>query len=605
MSSEVSLEKATQDAVQRLGEMHSKLKFEELLAYATEVCLRNAPDYTSLENTPQTVDERIVSNLGLRGVRAAIEVAEGYVFLDNEDDVSPDEEPLPDAPEGKYYINLDSPVHHPRHWSTALDHEIITKTQKFGEALLTEAFTVLGTDVYQKIATLQSAETADEQMDVIEWMDARLTTLAHSGIAADDEITEEHFYHPVRLSPKMTGIYPDNALTPTCLAVSIIASSFFEQAGMSTLHVGVNESGNEKTIGTGIFLTGRALSIHKEKYGVELGAPSQTAALRVLAKLIETHKREDAQHAAVLVQLADNRWVQFDPNYQATRVIRDTPTNDHISKSYRLLHELKETAPGLELSSILPGDATASEILDTIFEHQLPEVIALIRERAAALLASGNDESLPQTIYNECFYPFFRYSHEDAYLTAFQDAALAANIRVVSVDMVEPELQNKFYDMFERYVLWGDSIETFQQKITTDPQYARNRVEDIVALPLMTAVAIAKSEAEDPTPWYTHHKLDIGLPATRIGFAALSDFAVYDSDSDLPDSFWMSHWPGNTAVIEHLSQESFSETDKNIVFDNVAYYDTHPFTSTKNHEIIKSFLDNNREESQDGETNEG
>jgi len=600
MSPEASLDEQNDSALQRLGEMSSKLHFEELLKYATEVCLSKPPDYAAIQQAPTSPEAAVVAKLGLRGLRAAVEISTEYVFVGpRKEDIEPQDLTAPK--DDIFFVNLDSPFIYPETWSDPLDIDIINKVRTFGEQLLAEAYRGLGADVYLKIDELKAAQTPAEQMSVIHWLDRRIVKMTNNisspgNDSVEDDAENKHFYHPARLSPKLTGIYPKNSLTPTCLSISIIAASFFEQAGLNTLHAGVNESGSEKTIGTGIVLTAKTLDDFNDKYSLNLADPTKSAISSVKQKLIDTYKREDAQHAATLVQLMDGQWVQFDPNYSATHLIEEDLSNKVLIKTFGLLDEFRDIAPGLELTTILSGSITSSEMFEDIFEQQDANIIASLKVTARELLLSTSSESIPQAIFDTCVLPFYQQVVDDEYLTLLQEAVTGDRIWSLFTDDYESILQERFYGMFERYVLWGDSIDTFTARVKTDEGYLQNRIDDIIALPFMIAVAVGKKDAEENTPWYTHYKLDIGLPATRIGYAVLSDFAAYDETSALPDSFWMSYWAGNVSVIEHLQQESFSRCDKNVVAANAIYYDIHPFTSTKNYEIIKSFLADNREE---------
>lgn len=608
MSYEPSFEQRTDAVVNRLGELTAKLRFDELVEYATEVCLRKPPDYDAPPTKESGKDRDVVLYLGLRGLRSAVELAEKYISAppspeeendedEDEDETAEEYEDEDDKPKS-FRVDYTSPMLYPETWSTQLDPDIINKATKFGESLIAEAYAVLGHDVYQKIEELKSAQTVKDQMDIIMWLDRRIHKMTRDPKAdqESDESEEKHFYHPMRLSPKLIGTYPNHALRPTCLSVSIIADSFFEKAGLKTLHAGVNESGSEKTIGAGIFLAMKTLSSFEERYNIKFADPALAAIKNVAKRLITTHKREDAQHSAIYVQLIDGNWAQFDPNYLATFAVQEESANEQLTKTDQILNEFEDIAPGLEISTMLLGSMPAAEILENIFDEQRPEYLAAHAVKAREILTSLGNESIPQAIYEQCFLPFFNTSTDNDYLALLLDAANSARIFSEYTDKPELEIQEKFYEMFERYVLWGDSLENFLRRVREDSEYLNNRIEDIVALPFMVAISIAKSEAEEGTPSYTHHKLDIGLPAPRIGFSALSDFAAYDDESELPNSFWISYWPGNASVISHIFKEPFSDSDRILTRANAISYHMHPFTSTKNYEIIKSFLEANREE---------
>lgn len=596
MSTEASFEDLTEGAVQRLGEMHSKIAFDELLDYATEVCIKQHIDYTPEKQPELDTEKDVVMWLGLRGVRAAIELSEEYTRMSHyeEEDEPESGERLQNT--NLIRVDLDTPFKNPLDWSTPLDHEVLLKTERFGKALTDEAYMTLGTDVFEKIHALQDAKSSDEQLKVIRWLDRRIKKMRDKlDTRSDDE--SRHFYHPARLSPKLIGVYPNHELAPTCLSISVIAASFFEKAGLATLHAGVNESGSEKNVTAGISLIHDLLEVHQSAFNVQLSEASINAIHSVLNKLKEASTREDAQHAAVYTQLLDGKWVQFDPNYQATFRIETTDTNEQLSKAYTNLKEMNSVAPGLEISAILPDLAPSAELFQSAFEEQESVATQLMHAAAKYILTSQPHESVQQLIYNTCFEPFFNTSADkNTYLQLVHNAIAAHETLLGHTDIPEPTLLNAFYKTFERYVLWGDSLETFIDRIQTDEQYRNNRIDDIVALPFMAAVSIAKTEAEQGSPWFAHLKLDLGLPSHRIGFSVLNDFAAYDNESEITDSFWMSHWSGNVSVIEHMDKESASTIERTRKFANAAYYDIHPFTSDKKYEIIKSFLDATEEE---------
>lgn len=596
MASEASFEQKVDNNIHRLGEMVSKVHFDELLEYASAVCLYRSPDYTKTETRPNgdTPEQQTIAWLGLRGLRSALEVSHKYILPTvEEEEVGDDEE----ASSKIVHVSIDFPLKYPDLLSDPLNMETVAQVGMFGEELLREAYRTLGNDVDKKILELQQAATPEAQLEVIDWLDKRLQKMTRRETTSVQPVPSEHFYFPIRLSPKFIGTYPEHNVPPTCLGVSIIANSFFIQSGMKTLHAGVNEAGHEKMIDTAIQLAD-AMPRFVEKYGIEMSDRHEQSIASLRQKLSETLTRADAQHAAVLVQLNDDRWVQFDPNYRATELVYGS-SNNELTKTAALLDDFKDIAPGLELAVFLPGDMTVSEMLMEFLEKQTPAVMEVLRKHIPRILDTLSDEAIPAAIFETCLLPFYH-----AYENNHSLMSLAFLITGIEVDTSfsqgrETLLENNFYEMFQKYVLWGDSLEIFQDRLRTDASYRDNRINDILALPFMTALAAAKQEAEAPPNWFTHRKLDIGLPAHRVGWAVLNDFDAYD-DSALPDGFWMSYWPGNVSVIEHLGKEPFSNVEEQITYANALYYDIHPFTSNKNSGILEAFLDTREKENTDG-----
>lgn len=589
-------EKLEQRLAQSLAEKHSKLIFSDLLEFASDVCLSRPT--AKLESVDISHERNVVNAIGTRGVRTALEILNPNIRLagfqrratKKSGDEATDDGSLPPM------MELDTPLLYPDLFSTSLDASIQDEIREFGVSLLEESYTVLGEDVYEKIAIISQAKTADEQMEVVNWLDERLLKMVREEKDEDESDEpyvrpeDEFSYQAYRLSPKVIGTYPNTTERPTCLGVSIIAASFFKQAGIPTLHAGVNMSGDEMTVFTGYQFTSSIAVKAKAQLGISLPEPSEDAVTRTAKKMRDQMTRNDAQHAAVYAKLIDGSWTQFDPNYLATLHLSGEPVTEFLSQSYDDLENIAPYAPGVELASptidrLSPVSMTLEDLIANIPKAQFDT----LRTRATTLFETLSEDALVETIYNECIRPFFISDDFDEDLQGELRYLEVIKRDIPNTEERESILKTSFYAVLEKYVLWGASPEEFINKLRTDESYRADRIEDLTSLPLMVMVAAVKTEAEDFTPWYNHLLIEFGQPEYRIGAAVLSDFSLY-YDFPLPPSFWMSYWPGNVSVVEHLVGDVSLYSDYAKSFNNALYYQMHPFTSFKNSGIVESFL---------------
>lgn len=607
MNAEPTPEERFDGALSRLSSKVSKVRFDELIAYATNACLKVEPDYYYPESE-LTVEQKIVDDLGVRGVKAAMELSHGHMLH------TPEKTPK-DLEENAVRIDLMLPVTHPWLVSMPISREVLYKAERFGEGLLQEAYKVLGQDVYAKIAELKQATTPEEQIEVVEWLDARIKQMTSSkktiDAQDDEEETNRKFYHPVRLSPKIIGVYPEHNLRPTCLSISIIASSFFEKAGLTTMHAAVNESSIDKSTGNALRLLEKILTKHAKKLSIPFSDKSTQAIQSVALKAHRSYVAEEAQHAAVYAQLLDQTWVQFDPNFHSTGDI--TPelkdVNQKLTDVYNQLDGIRELAPGIEISTLLLSNVDLTEVITILLDSKTEKDVALIRERSERALSNMPNEAVQAWFYEQCVRPFFSETDSPLLLEAFRYLD-EATTRHAGSAVATPVLEDLYYEMFNKYVLWGDSLEEFMRRVKIDSSYRQHRADDIACLPFMISVALAKKVAEERTGDHIHRKVELGLPASRIGLAALNDFAVYSED-DISLGFWMSHWSGGTSVTQHYDKEATSDDEARLQYVNTAHYLVHPFTNNRNSEIIESFLathphsNTDKKENEDGNQQEG
>lgn len=574
-----ALEVGTEDAIYAAEQKVALLRFDELVDLASEVCLKqpldlvNKPEITQPET--ELTSRTLIDQLGARGLRAAIELTGDYIG----------EALAPSDTQDEDVIRLDTPIKYPYLWEDGLDRGVVDKATAFGEALIAQSFKVLGQDAYEKADQLKKAQTVDEQMAHIMWLHHRLDILAHDGMEDVQSDPFRHLYNPIRLSPKALGTYPNQRTQPTCLGVSILATSFLQRAGLNVLNAGVNISGNEKPISM-TFALALDMQSQLQRYNLTIPEPVKKA-VDTFAQLTRlTLGKDDAQHVATYTQLIDGQWAQIDPNYDATYIIKETVSGESLTKSAQSLNDFKAVAPNLELSAVLPGFETSSELVLNIIDMQDPAIIDSMRSAAQDLFDGVNDVS-PQAILDKIVMPFFTVSHGNNSLKYSQDLLIETD-----EDDGENIVEFFFHRSFQRYVLWGEQFDAFTSRMQRDPSYRAERIDDVMRLPFMIGMSIAKDESEGGTPWFNHFMVDLGLPAARIGMAVLSDFALY-TESELPGSFWMRNWPGNVAVLEHLDLERAGKKGPESKYqtNNLNYYRLHPFTSTKNRGIINEFHD--------------
>jgi hypothetical protein len=569
---------------QELAKRNAQLIFNDLFSFASDICL----DYTpAFEHTTPLNPERIVINsFGTRGLRTALEMRSPRNKLSTfmlPSTSSEDDE--------KDYITLETPLREPRLFSTELDASIQDKITAFGEALIDESYKSLGEDVEEKITALTNATNVVEQEKVIDWLDDRLTTIVRrSDNEAPDDTENEFAYQPYRLSPKVIGVYPAMNERPTCLGVSIIATSFFKKAGMETLHAGVNMSGDEMTVFTGFNFVSTTTSTAHALFEQELAPPAKKAVDNTVLNMHKSMTQNAPQHAAVFTRLIDGSWMQFDPNYVATNRIQKGDMTDVLDNTLQELDALSAVAPGTEISVLTDDDTIfpLSFVSQIMMSALSKEQFATLRATATSTLETMSDEAILETLYQECILPFFKPENASEEQGVYL-GLVSLTTPIKNTERSETMIRAAFDTTLRKYVMWDEMPETFLNKIRTDTSYRQNRIDDITNLPILMMIAMVKAEAEEFTPWYSHFMLDIGKPEYRIGATVLSDFALY-YDFPLPPSFWMSYWPGNAGVVEHLVGDMDLKSDRAMSLNNAAYHHLHPFTSFKNNGIIKSFL---------------
>lgn len=565
----------------RIESLANPILFEELLELASDICFGRQLSFIAKDKVV-TPESDIVATLGMRGLRTALDMISPGVVVDQpefeggrtggEEDTTTE------------YIWLDSPMRNSKEFDDKPDADIVDKVQQFGEALLADAYKVLGQDVFQKIREFKNATTDEEQFMVAAWLDQRLSELTynHKGLLkSEDDAVNDILYHPIRLSPKVLGVYPHHALAPTCLSISVITSSFFEQASADHLHAGVMMSEIEH----------RMALLHNlaEDAADHLVSSSSDVSDEVLQSLRassaqsrERFNRDQGYHAANYVKLISGRWMQVDSNFNATTPIFLDEHNERISHAYKDIKEFSAVAPGLERSIPLGVESLISTFADML------KIIKPLRDEEIAQIEQvllHEDESIIQKIHTIYF------ARDDDVVSADREKSTDDELtkNIMSILSREP-----FNNLFVKYVLWGEPIEMVQEQCRKDSAYLARRINDINNLMplLVTAAGIEYSNLQNASndKYPAHALIEVGNPAHRIGFAVLSDIALY-LDNRLPPSFWLKNWNSLVPLTETIPEnaDTISLSEQTLLANLGAVYGGTHFAYTKSHDIIAKF----------------
>lgn len=575
--SETSERQPTLDGydVRRIESLTAPMLFDELLQLASEVCLHRPLEFKPRD---EVVDSQaaIVAKLGLGGLRAAIDISRGRDWpitpLREDDESSEDTD----------FIQLDSPLREPKAYSDEVDLDILDKARQFGEALLDEAYKTLGQDVYQKLVEFRAAQTDTEQLKVIEWLDKRLAQMTDKqrGFAEDTQ-DGASYYHPIRLAPQAIGRYPDHNYNPTCLGVSVIAASFFEQAGADHMHGGVMESRLERYLNDTSELMLEVAESYPQHYEVELPAVLNAGLEK---KAIDTAVRmitDGGYHAASYVRLKSGDWCQVDSNYNASGVVQADTNNQELTDRFGELQSFASVAPGLELTAGMGMSTLSLWLRDWLkggSSADLPD-----QNEITQFLLETEHESLPELIKQRFITPFF---------TGERAGVGPLHQKIINELSGHAIYEDAFYTAFEKYVLWGESPGAMLARCASDSAYLACRTEDIRALPLVVAASTGLNLVNYHAGDFgqeNHSTVEVGLPAARVGMAVLSDFAMY-CDDRLPASFWLTHWPSYVPMTETVDDASRSSAQDSILSNKLNWLTHVNLKYIKSHVIVQSFL---------------
>lgn len=584
--------------------------FYELVACTSEACLvspRRVDRHVAelaVSHQPSSGD-RLISRLGLWGIRSALEMKS-----------DPDAFTLfgEDHPD---YVDAGFAMRAPTYFSGELDPRIQRMFEALGRSVLDEALLCLGDGVIEKVDEYQAATTLTQKREVIDWLlnrveRIRLKTRNRAGDATQDQDTnsdgtedgaesrEDYFYHPARLSPQFIGQYPDINLEPTCLGVSILIASFFEKAQAPYLHAGVAESLKQNVRRE---LMGTLTKIKKIAARWDIIIPDDFA--MAISDAMGTNEKvlamDDGYHAAILVKLDDDAWMQLDPNLGGNISIRQRGDVEELNGVF---DDLKRIGHGVELMFDNPGIG-----LNTLLEYLMEgyadispsvgEIDAYLRDNTGITIQDLADRFLKPVLFfdgdktvaevQEVVRRFLKYF-------VLEDSD--------GTDASDPYVDDKFARVINYAFPDADSssLAACLERCRRDPWYRQRRAEDLKLAPLVFVYSVVTDLANAVIEGRIvdqHKRMEFGLPAYRIGACVLSDFAVYCGD-DLPPSFWLTYWPSHVAVTEHIHRAG-SPTSSRVVGSNVlSLLGTTSLRYVKSHAIVGRYLEQERKAREEG-----
>lgn len=523
--------------------------FSALLTLATDVCLTEP---LAARNKEIFSEARVVSELGVRGLRAAMDLLQGVTG------------------EGEL-ANYDRPLRHPEEFGDRTDPEVMAQIEAFGEGLLNEAYRCLGPEgeVEERIQAFQQAKNDDEQAKVVEWLHDRLRQMSPTMII-EGKPDETPFYHPARLSPKLIGVYPNQTMRPTCLSISVIAASFLHQAGADMLHAGVMQTRLEFEARQAISFFHQLPQFVETIYGVPLPPLVREALEEKEQGLTNDLGKDIAYHLAVYARLKSGEWIQFDPNFKASCFMADQESAA-LDKAYKDLNSMSEVAPGLEATVFAPMGTTAN-LATMMIETGGRELLGTPEAIKAVLLDSSSEELL-QKVKQAFIDPFFDAARSTEGLSSiWKEYTVHHTLQKYRTEGIyDNQHEEAFLAMFEKYVLRFRPLDEVLKACHQDEGELWRCIEAIQTLPLtMTAWHVLRNLHND-MKITSHAMVEVGLPATRIGAAVLNDFAThcdYYGDEKLPPSFRLSHWASQVPVTETAQDAEESETQWNVLENN-------------------------------------
>lgn len=581
-------------ADQRRVEMiFDKAEFELLYNMACDVCLGYQP---TIEQDSVGIDPEaaVITELGTRGIRYALEQTIGV------------EQSYTLAYSKKNDLRID-PLSRPDFFSGPMDRRQLAKVEAFGAELLKTAWYVLGSDAADYIRTLQQAKTDDEYKKVLSWLERRLYKIVRMSRGleeVEDPVGDSEIYHPLRLSPQAIGVYPNTTLSPTCLGVATIAASFLSQAGADILHAGVMETSQQREMKDTDMYIRSWIGKMCTMYNVSLTDELQQRLLAKSKELRAKYQGDDGNHSCVLTRLPSGEWYQLDSNYQMSGSTKGAittsskPAGEEIDSYWKLLHEFRDRAPGLELS-FATGDISPIAVFVALYNQALEDgFLTSLREELATLVDTMPDESSIEPIrqfISGIYFGDYTTETSDDQMT---NTVLGRHITFNNYASRRPDGNKEsvrnaaFYECFERYVLWGMDIEEWRERCSSDNNFRERCIDDLLRLPFLMALTrqlklISRTRSERER---IHRKLEIGLPELRIGFSVLNNFAIH-SDSGPSAHHWLSQWSSHLVERDQLSQAECSRSQKAALSLAGAHYLTKRLTYSHHADTILTFLE--------------
>jgi hypothetical protein len=576
------------DLQQKVEALTDEAGFEELLQFAGHICL-DAPlerPHTASVLSPEAV---IVKRFGLRGLRAALEIELGAEFdnkevAQEEEDEEDEEEKEKKEKAKELSMRAESPVRFPASFSGSFSYENAATIEAFGAVLIREAYAVLGEDTDEHVERFVRAATDEEQIQELTWLDARIREIASNDHEIIDQSVEGYNYHPARLSPKLMGQYPNISIPPTCLGVSLLASSFLERAGAEYLHAGVMTTCRENELLTTAGLFKHLMDVAEEKFEALTPIEVRKALMNKSQKAVEQAFEDNGYHVALFTRLKSGGWYQFDPNFTSSSTLFSDVQNAKLDTYYERFGEMKEIAPGLELAANMNTPGSLDLLLAFLNEttsDQLPSALEVYE-----LLDTIVDaESISDTILKEIVEPFFT---AEAGEVGSHFLGLLNHTVEKDGKEIRP-LEHFFTAMYEKYIRGERTDREFLESWRDEGQ----KIETVFAarfLPFLMMAAWATDlidSGDQDVP--QHQAVELGLPHHRVGAAVLSDFASH-YDFGISPNFWLSTWNSLVPITETLDLDAGTRVQQIRRQNSLAHTEVRQLTYLKSKGIIISSL---------------
>ncbi|MBX4190993.1 hypothetical protein KW794_02805 [Candidatus Saccharibacteria bacterium] len=512
-------------------------KFSELAELIVDSCFKDSDLYkANLDKARQDGEnlDPIVQKLGLWRARAP------YQHILNLIDINT----IGFSPEAE---NFDLPI----------EPNVQAVIEAIGRTMLEEAFESLGVDAPKKVEEFRQAQNWQERLKVCKWLDQRIEQINEAAPVMNEEV----FYHPIRLSPKAVGTYPDIKCQPTCLGYSILESAFFEKAGAHYMHAGIAATAADEARRAQNTMLNQIAGVAIEAE-TELPPDIVYRFIEAVMTNIDAVESHRGFHAGLIVNLGEGVWFQMDPNYDKN-LLYHPKASEKMSQAYQYLQELKDKARGIEFMLVNRAGMYPHFFNDDVL-NAMGDIMMFPEEAEEFLLDLEPETALAQ-INAEFFNRLYNPATKDNELMV-QDLIIEY-CKQYGKDYHE-YMHTAIVDAVEEYVFPdsddGDIRECIK-RCKTDRSYLQRRAMDLHFLPFLTLLklqtdlvqGIISNELGSP-----HAVTEVGLPAYRIGACVLSDFAVYCGD-ELPLSFWMAHWPSQISYADH-SQNARSEAQQQL-----------------------------------------
>ena len=512
--------------------------FHELASIVEESTLSSS--LPPIERREISDDEKLVRHLGANGLRFAFEVC-------NDDGIT-----HPDHLDKVYQIITD-----PESLTDEIPSDVLEWAEAYGAALLDETFGCLGDDAPAKAEAYKNSQSANEQMEILKWLDERLNTMARK----TKNITNDNVYHPARLSPKLIGRYPNTTLPPTCLGLEILSASFLRKAEAPMLHAGVmcTEYYND-LVRVAAYATAVGRRLYERAGDTDLVQLLDSWHSYTLDQLNRGH---NGFHTATVTRLADGKWAIVDPNFSYTSYSSLDENNKKLDEVYAQLNDLADVAPNLMIGARFWSLTYPKDLIsfDKDVELSCYEPSDNVRASIEQVLTDDEDESIPRQIAGVVMriYDEIYGQYDDGLNTMIRDKLA---YRGETCETCDKGMCGTVYGLIEKYVLREQSPIEMKELCRRDKNYLNRCVNDIVN----AAAALRAAEAnyltsdsvlysqriveEDDFRGGMHPSMELGRTEINIGLAVLSDFASVVAGDPLPPTFWHSAWTSLVPITE-------------------------------------------------------